>query len=118
MTKKNLSILAVLNVAAIAILSSCTAAGVECGLIGKWEHVERFDKGEITESYEFTSGDKLIIEIGEERNRYAIESVNNHTIEYSYPNSSAVLSLEYRNLTCDSVEFKIGKIWEEYTKIH
>lgn len=40
MTKKFLSLFAVLSIAAMAILSSCTSAGVECGLIGKWEYSE------------------------------------------------------------------------------
>ena len=37
MTKRFLSLMAMVGIVAMMMLSSCTAEGVECGLIGKWE---------------------------------------------------------------------------------
>ena len=39
MTKRFLSVMAMIGIVAMMMLSSCTPAGVECGLIGTWEYV-------------------------------------------------------------------------------
>ena len=57
MTKRILSVLAMMSIAAMMMLSSCTAAGVECGLIGKWEGSE--DGATVT--VEITADDKLTV---------------------------------------------------------
>ena len=62
MTKRILSVLAMLSIAAMMMLSSCTAAGVECGLIGKWEYSEKEDLTgtELKITYEITASDEFI----------------------------------------------------------
>ena len=105
MTKKILSVLAMMSIAAMMMLSSCTAAGVECGLIGKWEKV---DDG-VTITVEITADDKLI-----QINKYegvekeeilecTIKSVSNYEITYEY--DGVELILEYSDLSFDTVKF-------------
>ena len=129
MTKKFLSIFAILSIAAIMFLSSCTAAGVECGLIGKWEHSETIDGIIVKTTFEFTSDDKIIrtregkekdsegIEITTSGNKeFTIKSVSEHTIKMTDNKGG----LKYRNLTCDSVEFadENNDNWAKFTKVY
>ena len=109
MTKRFLSILAMLSIAAMMFLSSCTAAGVECGLIGKWE----YKVGVNSASYEITSDDKIIVRVnGIKQGEFVIESVSDHTIKTLYG------EMEYQNLTCDSVEFKDSGMWVEFNRVY
>ena len=107
MTKRILSVLAMMSIAAMMMLSSCTAAGVECGLIGTWELKENG----ITVTIEITSEDKLIMSLGSGGAQCEITKVNDHEIIFELSDTSAskvVYSLEYKNLTCDSVEFSLN----------
>lgn len=139
MTKRILSVLAMLSIAAMMMLSSCTAAGVECGLIGKWEYEEKITNSGIectnTFSYEITSDDKLILtakfaykivnaeaasgsgikdgQTHSNKSEKTIESVSNNTIKIKDGSK-----IEYRNLGCDSVEFKFGDKWTKLSKVY
>ena len=136
MTKRILSVLAMLSIAAMMMLSSCTAAGVECGLIGKWEYSEKVndDVKQRTTTYEITADDKVIMtmkyEFSQEykdkmaaegtklptepiEQKYTIESVSDHKIKIKNGGE-----LEYRNLGCDSVEFKLGDKWTKLSKVY
>ena len=122
MTKRILSVLAMLNIAAMIMLSSCTAAGVECGLIGKWENVKNNDGVKCTTTYEITADDKFIMtmkyEFSQEykdkmaaegtklptapiKQEYTIESVSDHKIKIKEVGGE----LEYSDLGCDTVKF-------------
>ena len=131
MTKKFLSIFAILSIAAIMFLSSCTAAGVECGLIGKWEHSETIDGIIVKTTFEFTSDDKIIrtseikgkdrdgTEINDSDNKeFTIKSVSEHTIKTT--DKGDLSGLKYRNLTSDSVEFADENYdnWTKFTKVY
>ena len=123
MTKRILSVLAMLSIAAMMMLSSCTAAGVECGLIGKWEYVSSVDEDgtKYTRTHEITADDKFIstmkYEFSQEykdkmaaegvnlptapiKNEYTIESVSDHKIKIKNGGE-----LEYSDLGCDTVKF-------------
>ncbi|MCH5149189.1 MAG: hypothetical protein J1G30_00865 [Spirochaetales bacterium] len=124
MTRKFLNVLAVLNIVTMMFLSGCTAAGVECGLIGIWERSDTvITTGgysmEIITSYEFTNDDKMIFEVntvyGKSVSEYTIKSVNNRMIKC---NDGSVI--EYRNLGFDSVEFGDSGIgtWAEFAKVY
>ena len=136
MTKIILSVLAMFSIAAMMMLSSCTAAGVECGLIGKWEYSKKDNDGvKYTTTYEITADDKFIIttkyEFSQEykdkmaaegtklptepiEQKYTIESVSDHKIKVKEIDGE----LEYRNLGCDSVEFKLGDKWTKLSKVY
>ena len=124
MTKRILSVLAMLSIAAMMMLSSCTAAGVECGLIGKWEYSEKVndDVKQRTTTYEITADDKVIMtmkyEFSQEykdkmaaegtklptepiEQKYTIESVSDHKIKVKEVDGE----LEYSDLGCDTVKF-------------
>lgn len=127
MTKKFLGILAMLSIATMTVLSSCTAAGVECGLIGKWEcegtryYNEDYGSRTVTYTLEFTSDDKVIWTIdNNDEIEFKIKSVNEDTIKCSYNNINA--KIRYRNLSGKSVEFKCEGIanssWWDYTKVN
>ncbi len=120
MTKKFLSLFAVLSIAAMAILSSCTSAGVECGLIGKWEYSESGLK--ITA--EFTSDD--LFKVTTEATVFSVtttnttesnvKSVKDHTV--TTEKSGVEADVEYKDLGCDSVKFKfVGEDWRTYKKV-
>ncbi|MCH5149393.1 MAG: hypothetical protein J1G30_01890 [Spirochaetales bacterium] len=111
MTKRIFSIFAVLGIAATMFLSGCTAAGVECGLIGKWERDYSGAKG----SYEFTSDDKMIVEVnGVKVKEHTVKLVLDHTIVIDEDGVNK--KIEYRNLGCDSVELKFDGDWLKFTK--
>ena len=135
MTKRILCVLAMMSIAAMRMLSSCTAAGVECGLIGKWEYVKNNDGVKCTTTYEITADDKFIMtmkyEFSQEykdkmaaegtklptapiEQKYTIESVSDHKIKVKEIDGE----LEYRNLGCDSVEFKFGDKWTKLSKVY
>ena len=128
MTRKILNILMMLGSAAMLLLSSCTAAGVECGLLGKWENTGKLDYltdgvYTFTYTYEIRSDDKIVFRfkvkdssneiIADEENEYTIKSVSDHKIKCNNDNE-----IEYRNLTYDSVEFKMGLTWLEFNKLY
>lgn len=127
MTRKILNILIMLGSVAILFLSSCTAAGVECGLLGKWENTGKVnvidDVYTFTYTYEIRSDDKIVFRakmknssnkiISDEEKEYTIKSASDHKIKYDNDNE-----IEYRNLTYDSVEFKIGLTWMEFNKLY
>ena len=113
MTKKFLSILTILSIVAMMMLSSCTAAGVECGLIGKWEYSEKdnLTGTELKIIYEITSGDEFISTVSmtllgitsEVKSEGKIKAVIAHKIVYE--EGGEEISIGYQNLKSDSVEF-------------
>lgn len=113
MTKRILSVLAMLSIAAMMMLSSCTAAGVECGLIGKWEYSEKdnLTGTELKIIYEITSGDEFISTVSmtllgitsEVKSEGKIKAVIAHKIVYEEDGEE--ISIGYQNLKSDSVEF-------------
>lgn len=127
MTRKILNILMMLGSATMLLLNSCTAAGVECGLLGKWENTGKVnvidDVYTFTYTYEIRSDDKIVFRakvkdssneiIADEEKEYTIKSASDHKIKYDNDNE-----IEYRNLTYDSVEFKIGLTWMEFNKLY
>lgn len=116
MTKKFFSILAVLGIAATMFLSSCTAAGVECGLIGKWEG--SYTLLGVTAEYtiEITNDDKFITEVKvngkSTKTEVTIESVSDHVIKTDEGD------IKYQNLTADSVEFLMIDDWIKFSKVN
>lgn len=107
MTKKILSVLAMMSIAAMMMLSSCTAAGVECGLIGKWE---RSEDG-VTTTVEITADDKIIFinktEVAgtkvENKRECTITKVSEKEITYKYDKLEG--KMKYSDLGCDTVKF-------------
>ena len=107
MTKRILSVLAMMSIAAMMMLSSCTAAGVECGLIGKWEYVNGSDN--FKQTIEITADDKITsVESyrGEEQKEEGtIEEVTGKAIIYKEKDSTVKSVLEYSDLNGDTVKF-------------
>ena len=100
MTKKFLSVLAMLSIAAMMMLSSCTAAGVECGLIGKWIYSEYGH----TTTVEITTDDKIIVKLGGKTIVDGeIIKVDDHEVTYKY--SGFETKMKYSDLGCDTVKF-------------
>ena len=107
MTKRILSVLAMMSIAAMMMLSSCTAAGVECGLIGKWE---RSEDGKTT-TIEITADDKIIViskyEVagtkGETKLEGTIKSVSGKEVTYEMNGIEG--KMEYSEWGCDTVKF-------------
>ena len=113
MTKRILSVLAMMSIAAMMMLSSCTAAGVECGLIGKWEGSE--DGATVT--IEITADDKLTVTAKYDgktlfENKGTIKSVSGKEITYEVDGIES--KIKYSDLGCDTVKF--GDI--EYKKVY
>ena len=122
MTKKILSVLAMMSIAAMMMLSSCTAAGVECGLIGKWEYVNGGDDNKRT--IEITADDKIISVYIDSDYQYdsvtgdyvsvekeveikgTIEEVTGKAIIYKVKDSTVKSVLEYSDLNGDTVKFE------------
>ena len=117
MTKRILSVLAMLSIAAMMMLSSCTAAGVECGLIGKWEYSEKEDLtgAELKITYEITASDKFISTVSMTLSGITKETVSEGKIKavianrIVYEEDGEEIKIGYQNLKSDSVEF----IYEE-----
>ena len=113
MTKRILSVLAMLSIAAMMMLSSCTAAGVECGLIGKWEYSEKEDLTgtELKITYEITASDKFISTVSMTLLGITTETVSEGEIKaviankIVYNENGEEISIGYQNLKSDSVEF-------------
>ena len=108
MTKRILSVLAMMSIAAMMMLSSCTAAGVECGLIGKWE---RSEDG-VTVTVEITADDKIIVitkfEVAgtkvEDKSEGTIKSVSDKEVTYEFDGKEQP-KMKYSDLGCDTVKF-------------
>ena len=113
MTKRILSVLAMLSIAAMMMLSSCTAAGVECGLIGKWEYSEKEDLTgtELKITYEITASDEFISTVSMTLLGITTETVSEGEIKaviankIVYNENGEEISIGYQNLKSDSVEF-------------
>ena len=107
MTKRILSVLAMMSIAAMMMLSSCTAAGVECGLIGKWEGSEEG----ATVTVEITADDKIIVIAKVEVAGKKMESKSEGTIksvsgkEVTYEVNGREYKMKYSDLGCDTVKF-------------
>jgi hypothetical protein len=116
MTKRILSVLAMMSIAAMMMLSSCTAAGVECGLIGKWERSE----GGYTYTVEITADDKIISIVKYEAAGTKVENKMEYTItkvsdkEITYKKDKFEDKIKYSDLGCDTVKF--GDV--EYKKVY
>ena len=113
MTKRILSVLAMMSIAAMMMLSSCTAAGVECGLIGKWEN----EKNGVKTTVEITADDKLTVTAKYDgktlfENKGTIKSVSGKEITYEVDGIES--KIKYSDLGCDTVKF--GDI--EYKKVY
>ena len=124
MTKKFLSVLAMISIAAMMMLSSCTAAGVECGLIGKWE-MEKENKDEYSFIVEITADDKAIL-IDKYENKgieakyeFNIKSVDGKEITIGGDNGE--MKVRYKDLGCDSIKFATEKYgldnYQEFKKV-
>lgn len=116
--KKFLGILAMVSiVAAMMCLSSCTPAGVECGLIGKWEYSK--DSLKITvdiKSDDTVTTSSKVAGVGGSFD-YTVKSVSDHTI--TLEKNNVEVDVEYKNLGCDSVEMKLGEgEWYKYSKVN
>ena len=114
MTKRFLTVLAMLSIAAMMMLSSCTAAGVECGLIGKW----KMDGGEFT--VEITSDDKAIMSENGIKLEVEIKSVDGKEITIGGDNGE--MKVKYKDLSADSVKFAIDEVfgkdnYQEFKKV-
>ena len=107
MTKRILSVLAMMSIAAMMMLSSCTAAGVECGLIGKWEYVNGSD--DFKQTIEITADDKItsVNSYGDEERKTegTIEEVTGKAIIYKEKGADETDVLEYSDLNGDTVKF-------------
>ena len=104
MTKRILSVLAMMSIAAMMMLSSCTAAGVECGLIGKWEN----EKNGVKTTFEITADDKLTVTAKYDGKtvyeaKGTIKSVSGKEITYELDGIED--KMEYSDLGCDTVKF-------------
>ena len=114
MTKRILSVLAMMSIAAMMMLSSCTAAGVECGLIGTWE----YSKDKVTITIEITADDRIIY-TGKYDGKTNVEfestikSVEDHEII-----CDVVEDLKYSDLGCDTVKFKVNGRYETFKKVN
>ena len=124
MTKRILSVLAMMSIAAMMMLSSCTAAGVECGLIGKWEYVNGSD--DYKRTIEITADDQIISVVNDYDYQYdsatgnevrvekevetkgTIEEVTGKAIIYKVKDSTVKSVLEYSDLNGDTVKFQGG----------
>ena len=113
MTKRFLSVLAMISIAAMMMLSSCSAAGVECGLIGKW----KMDGGEFT--VEITADDKAILEEAGLKLEMEIKSVDGK--EMTIGGDKGEIKVRYKDLSADSVKFAIETIsldnYQEFKKV-
>ena len=106
MRKRILSVLAMMSIAAMMMLSSCTAAGVECGLIGVWEME---DNSKVT--WEITADDKIIVKTdGKKTAEAEIEEVKDKEIHFK----GGVTTIEYSDLGCDTVTFNSIKFKKVY----
>ena len=124
MTKKFLSVLAMISIAAMMMLSSCTAAGVECGLIGKWE-MEKENKDEYSFIVEITADDKAILidkyenKGTEAKYEFNIKSVDGKEITIGGDNGE--MKVRYKDLGCDSIKFATEKFgldnYQEFKKV-
>ncbi|MBQ2126001.1 MAG: hypothetical protein II196_09445 [Spirochaetales bacterium] len=122
MTKKILSVLAMISIAAMMMLSSCDTVNadnstnnVNDGLIGKWEYkYERWD-GITTNTIEITSDNKFIYYTKHEEDNEiigsggatgTIKSVNEKEIIIENLGNVNKIIVEYNILSGTSVEFK------------
>lgn len=129
MTKKILTVLAIVSIAAMMMLSSCTSAGVECGLIGKWTCNEYWNNERLEENLppyiidvEITADDKITVVIttdygfGEEKSEKivdgTIESVSDK--EITYKDNGVKKTIKYSDLCCDEVKFDGDTYWKIY----
>lgn len=130
--KRNVRILIMMSIFATLFLSGCTNAGIECGLIGKWEnepypyYYEIFpDYGiiEIIYTFEIRRDDKIAYRIkvkdsneqiiADREFEFTVKSVSNHCIKYDYDGCD--YEIEYQNLICDTVEFKFDSYWKTFS---
>ena len=109
MTKRFLSLMAMVGIVAMMMLSSCTAEGVECGLIGKWETL-RYYEGKQT--VEITADDKITFTssqdsgFNKETRKGTIEHVVvGKAIIYKIDGSDEESVLEYSDLSGNTVRF-------------
>lgn len=110
-------IILIFATAILAITTAgCTTAGVECGLVGKWEYLGMTNEKLICE---FTADDEFIWQylLGETRvtKKAKIKSVNNGCIKLDYAdyynlgNSSISIDcIYYQDLGCEAVRLKFS----------
>ncbi|MBQ1998176.1 MAG: hypothetical protein II220_01670 [Spirochaetales bacterium] len=115
MTKRFLSVMAMVSVVAMMMLSSCTTAGVECGLIGKWEMVQEYYEG-YKQTIEITTDDKITFispqmdydtdKVAYQTRKGTIEEVTGKAIIYKMDGIEGKSVLEYSDLNGDTVKFQ------------
>ena len=111
MTKRILSVLAMMSIAAMMMLSSCDTVNTDnnnnnnnnnnnVSLIGKWE----YSRDGFTQIVEITADDKLIVIDGAEGYRIecTIKSIDDHEITYEYNNQE--VKVAYSDLSRDTVK--------------
>ena len=117
MTKRILSVLAMMSIAAMMMLSSCDTVNTDnnnnnnnVSLIGKWE----YSRDGFTQIVEITADDKLIVIDGAEGDRIecTIKSIDDHEITYEYNNQE--VKVAYSDLSRDTVKFNKT----EYKKVY
>ena len=129
MTKRILSVLAMMSIAAMMMLSSCSDIGTEtgtetgtntdCSLIGKWEN----EKDGVKTTVEITADDKIIVTVKyevagekkESKSEGTIKSVSGKEITYEVDGKEA--KVEYSDLGNDTVKFGSGENKTEYKKV-
>lgn len=126
MTKRFLSVMAMVSVVAMMMLSSCDTVNtdsdtkVDVSLIGKWE----CEKDESIYTYEITADDKIFAtysyesegETNESKMEGKIKSIDEKEITYEYKDKE--LKIKYKVLSSDSVKFEIGDDnYQEFKKV-
>ena len=116
MTKRFLSVMAMVSVVAMMMLSSCTTAGVECGLIGKWEAVQEYYGEGYKQTIEITADDKITFtspqrdydtdKVAYQTRKGTIEEVTGKAIIYKMDGIEGKSVLEYSDLNGDTVKFQ------------
>ena len=118
MTKKFFAVLAAMGIAAMMLLSSCTDAGMELYLTGgSWQ----CEEDGVTTIIELT--DKDVIKCKKKVGKTTtplfegkVKSVEDKKINFVYSPSKLVEGvLEYKDLTCENVKFKLDDgEWKTY----
>ena len=125
MTKRFLSLMAMVGIVAMMMLSSCDTANTDSddntnvSLIGTWER-----KDESIYTYEITADDKIFAtysyesegETNESKMEGKIKSIDEKEITYEYKDKE--LKIKYKVLSSDSVKFEIGDDnYQEFKKV-
>lgn len=104
----------------IAALTSCTSGCIECGLVGKW--INYCDGMVQVSEVIITADNKVVIRANKNATYFScnesykvkrakltgkITSVDANIIKIDWDNTSDNIEIEYNNLSCEYVDFKI-----------